>query len=296
MSLIVKINSTTELPLVEWDAVSFISSPRLKIASDDLATVKTIFSEIEKLEIFRDDNLVGVATEYDRYSSIQYLGTVYSPAMNTFTECLQVDLQKTSLAEQVERLTAEIFPVTDFEHMTTEQYRTWLLKEIEKDCQADIYAGTSIEISTGTKHFRYTMEDQQNLGSIVALLMSVPELPAMPYHADGEFCYLMPKADILLVYLTLHMRLLAITTRCNHMNMWIKSIQTKEELMDIDYSTPLPQEYQDQVDAIMARAIEMEELLIAHYLPVRAESDTTEPEEETQAEEPEVVPDEGGTE
>lgn len=296
MSLIVKINSTTELPLVEWDAVSFISSPRLKIASDDLATVKTIFSEIEKLEIFRDDNLVGVATEYDRYSSIQYLGTVYSPAMNTFTECLQVDLQKTSLAEQVERLTAEIFPVTDFDHMTTEEYRTWLLNKIAEDCQNDVYAGTSVQISTGVKHFRYTMEDQQNLGSIVALLMSVPELPAMPYHADGEFCYLMPKADILLVYLTLHMRLLAITTRCNHMNMWIKSIQTKEELMNIDYSTPLPQEYQDQVDAIMARAIEMEELLIAHYLPVRAESDTTEPEEETQAEEPEVVPDEGGTE
>ena len=279
--IIVKINNTTEFTLVEWDATGFVSNPQFKIASDDLASVKNAFSEIEKIQVFQDEHLAAETTQYDTYDAIQYLGTVFSPSMDRFVECLQVSLKKTSLVEQVERLTAEIFPVTDFDAMTTEQYRTWLLNKIAEDCQNDVYAGTSVQISTGVKHFRYTMEDQQNLGSIVALLMSVPELPAMPYHADGEFCYLMSKADILLVYLTLHMRLLAITTRCNHMNMWIKSIQTKEELMNIDYSTPLPQEYQDQVDAIMARAIEMEELLIAHYLPVQDDDGSgTDPVEE----------------
>ena len=276
MSIILKINYETEFQLVDWDAKQFVATPQLKIASNNLTEIKQAFEDIDKIQVFQDGILVGETTQYETYDSIQYLGTVFSPAMNQFVECLQVDLAKTSLVEQVDRLTAEIFPVVDFSTMTVEEYKAWLLEDIAKQCRDDIYAGTVVNISSGAKHFSYTMEDQQNLQSMAALLMSVPELPAMPYHADGELCYLMPKADILTVYLTLHMRLLALTTRYNHMNMWIRSMQTKEEMQGITYTTPLPDEYQDQVNAILARAIEMEELLRAAYLPQQNSNEPTE--------------------
>lgn len=276
MSLIVKINNTTELPLIEWDASAFASNPVLKIGSDDLARVKSIFDEISIIQIFQEDRLIGETTQYDTYDAIQYLGSIYSAPHNQFLECLQVNLKKTSLADQVDRLTAKVFPVIDYDAMTTEQYRQWLLDDIEKQCKEDIYAGTGIQISTGTKHFSYSMEDQQNLQSMAALLISVPELPAMPYHADGELCCLMPKADILTVYLTLHMRLLALTTRCNYLNVWIKSMTTKEQMQGISYQSELPAEYQAQVDAILARAIDMEELLRNAYLPVETAGDENE--------------------
>ena len=57
--------------------------------------------------------------------------------------------------------------------------------------------------------------------------------------------------DVVKIYMTLQLRLTKLITRCNFLNIWIKSIETKEELMSIDYNSELPMEYQEQVDNIV---------------------------------------------
>lgn len=263
----VRVNEVTMFPLVDFDPRTFMGNPQLYIMSDDLASIKTAFKNIHKLEIFNREVEIVETTNYDTYSGIQYMGVTYSNSEEDFVECLAVSLSKTSLVEQVNRIEGELFPVIDFENMTTEEYRTWLLEDVSRKCNAEIYEGSFVEISTGLKKFSYTVEDQQNIQSAVAILLQVPELPALPYHADGEPCYLMPVSDFLAVYMTLHLRLTQLTTRCNYLNMWIRNTQSKEELMNISYESTLPTEYQEQVDSIMASAIDIVDALRSKYLP-----------------------------
>ncbi len=241
--------------LCSWDASSFESSQSLTVQSDNLSLLKQAFKEISYIEIFMNDNPVGEYTIFDTFSSMTYLGSVFVPHENIFADGIQITLTKTNIAEQVKRIQEQLDNTIDIDAMTTEEYRTYLLGVISKQCQQEIYDGDYIEISSGNKKFTYKAEDQANIQSAVNILMIVPELEYVPYHASKDNCYLMPSKDMLKIFMTLQLKLTYLVTRCNQFNMWIKGVQTKEELMQITWESELPESFQENLTNIYNYAI-----------------------------------------
>lgn len=255
--------------LGEWSAPAFAANPTLLIQSSDLTLVKNTFSHITSIEIYVSDNPVATYTEYDTFGAISYEGSVFVQHENIFAECMRVSLRRASLVEEVERIRDKVDPVIDPKKMTIDEYRTYLLKQISATCRQQIYAGASIPLPSGaTEHFTYDAEDQQNLTSAMAILMIAPELPAIPYHSsNGGLCRMIPSADLVTIYLTLEVQLTYLVTRCNYMNAWIRSINSKEELMEITWETDLPQEYQTSVNEIYSQTLMIMQTIKDKFIP-----------------------------
>ena len=241
--------------LAFWDAVQFNNIQSLTIQSNDFARLKQVFSNITKIEIFVSGNPVAQYTSYDSFSEMTYKGEVYIESENIFADTIEVKLTKTNLVDQVERIQKEVDKVIDIDSMSTEEYRQYLLGVISQKCQQQIYDGDYVNISTGNEKFTYNAEDQMNIQNAVNILMLLPTLEKVPYHASKNSCYLMDALDMLTIYMTLQTRLTYLTTRGNAFNMWIQNAQTREELMNITWESELPQEYQENVETIYSYAL-----------------------------------------
>ena len=102
----------------------------------------------------------------------------------------------------------------------------------------------------------------------MAMLMIAPELPAIPYHSsNGGLCRMIPSADLVTIYLTLEVQLTYLVTRCNYMNAWIKSIDNKEELLNITWETELPEQYQTSVNEIYSQTLLIMETIKNKFIP-----------------------------
>lgn len=254
--------------LCSWSASGFDADPTLRIQSDDLREAKEVFAEINKIEIYMNDTPAGSYTQYDSYASISYEGKVFVEHENIFADCMSITLKRSSLVNEVAALTELINPTIDIDAMTTEEYRKYLLKQIGMACREEIYKGTQVELTDGTiEYYTYDDDDQRNLTNAVIILIVAPEARYVPYHPSGGFCRMIPALDMVTIYGTLQVRLTYLTTRCNFMNMWIKSIQTKEELLEIDWNTPLPESYQEQVNDIYSRALQIMEDIKRKFEP-----------------------------
>lgn len=282
------INNSITVYLTEFSATRFNSDSNLKIQSSDLSYIKDIFENIEKLEVFYGESKVAEYTEYDGYSSIQYLGKVFCESEQRFVECLQITLTKTSLIEQVNRIERKIDNAIDFDAMTMEEYKQYLLDDISAKGEAEIFAGTGVTLSDGTsKVFTYNLKDQLNLTVAAITSDKLDDLSLlMPYHEHEKPCTLYSARDILIIYMTLRMMAVEVQTRVNMLKNYIRTINDKETLMTITYSTPLPTEYKAQYDAIMTASMEIMETLKHKYFPEEQVSITTEPEPTEPTEEP----------
>lgn len=267
--------------LCSWDASTFESSQSLIIQSDNLNLLREAFTTITYIQIYVAENPVAEYTVFDTFSSMSYLNKVYVPHENIFTDAIQVSLTKTNIAEQVKRIQDQIENVVDIDAMTTEEYRTYLLGIISKQCQQEIYNGDYIEISSGTKKFTYKAEDQTNIQSAVNILMIVPDLEYVPYHASKDNCYLMPSKDMLKIFMTLQLKLTYLITRCNQFNMWIKNVQTKEELMQITWESELPESFQENLTNIYNYSIYIMQRVTEKILNASVPSESEEQNNET---------------
>lgn len=267
--------------LCSWDASTFESSQSLIIQSDNLNLLREAFTTITYIQIYVAENPVAEYTVFDTFSSMSYLNKIYVPHENIFTDAIQVSLTKTNIAEQVKRIQDQIDNVIDIDAMTTEEYRTYLLGLISKQCQQEIYDGDYIEISSGTKKFTYKAEDQTNIQSAVNILMIVPDLEYVPYHASKDNCYLMPSKDMLKIFMTLQLKLTYLITRCNQFNMWIKNVQTKEELMQITWESELPESFQENLTNIYNYSIYIMQKVAEKILGASTLSESEEQNNET---------------
>lgn len=270
-----RINEDQVFRLCSWSASEFDASPMLRIQTDDLRMVKDVFSHINKIEIFMNDTPAGTYMQYDSYESISYEGQVFVQHENIFADCMRVGLKRSSLADEVARIAEQVSPTIDIDAMTVDEYRSYLLGQISKQCSAEIYEGTQVQLSDGTvEKYTYDDNDQKNLTNAMAILIIAPECPAVPYHPSGGFCRMIPAVDLLNIYGTLQLRLTYLVTRCNYMTMWIRSIQTKEELMQITWNTELPEEYQVQIANIYSQALAIMEKVREKFIPVEDDEDT----------------------
>lgn len=114
--------------LCEWSSSTFATNPTLLLQTDDLQKVKRVFSNITKIEIYVSGNLVASYTQYDTYGAISYDGQMFVQHENIFTDCMRVSLIRTSLVDEVNRLSELVKPTIDIDSMTVDEYRNYLMK------------------------------------------------------------------------------------------------------------------------------------------------------------------------
>ena len=282
MVITAKINDTETVKLCDWNTQMFESDLALKVQSDDFTKIKNLFTDINKIEILIDDKVVATYTAYNTYSEIQYLGDIYVGGEDIFTPALRVILYKTDIAEQVKRLDEKVNPVINFDTMSPDEYRNYKLTQVNEACQEDIYAGDEIEINGVPRRFTFKLEDQMNLKNLFDIVSTFPDVQHLPYHVSAQSCEMFSRKDIITVYLTLLIRLTKITTYCNQLNMYIRSLYDKEKMKDITYGMELPEGYLATYNNIIAQSMESMQSLFEKYLGTSSDSEGVENKENTE--------------
>ena len=282
MVITAKINDTETVKLCDWNTQMFESDLALKVQSDDFTKIKNLFADINKIEILIDDEVVATYTAYNTYSEIQYLGDVYVSGEDIFTPALRVILYKTDIAEQVKRLDEKVNPVINFDTMSPDEYRNYKLTQVNEACQEDIYAGDEIEIDGVPRRFTFKLEDQMNLKNLFDIVSTFPDVQHLPYHVSAQSCEMFSRKDIITVYLTLLIRLTKITTYCNQLNMYIRSLYDKEKIKEITYGMELPEGYLATYNNIIAQSMESMQSLFEKYLGTSSDSEGVENKENTE--------------
>ena len=275
MVITAKINDTETVKLCDWNTQMFESDLALKVQSDDFTKIKNLFTDINKIEILIDDEVVATYTAYNTYSEIQYLGDVYVSGEDIFTPALRVILYKTDIAEQVKRLDEKVNPVINFDTMSPDEYRNYKLTQVNEACQEDIYAGDEIEIDGTPRKFTFKLEDQMNLKNLFDIVSTFPDVQHLPYHVSAQSCEMFSRKDIITVYLTLLIRLTKITTYCNQLNMYIRSLYDKEKIKEITYGMELPEGYLATYNNIIAQSMESMQSLFEKYLGTSSGTEDT---------------------
>ena len=282
MVITAKINDTETVKLCDWNTQMFESDLALKVQSGDFTKIKNLFTDINKIEILIDDEVVATYTAYNTYSEIQYLGDVYVGGEDIFTPALRVILYKTDIAEQVKRLDEKVNPVINFDTMSPDEYKKYKLTQVNEACQEDIYAGDEIEIDGTPRRFTFKLEDQMNLKNLFDIVSTFPDVQHLPYHVSAQSCEMFSRKDIITVYLTLLIRLTKITTYCNQLNMYIRSLYDKEKMKDITYGMELPEGYLATYNNIIAQSMESMQSLFEKYLGTSSDSEGVENKENTE--------------
>jgi len=118
------------------------------------------------------------------------------------------------------------------------------LAEIGAACEAAIFAGVDV----GGKHYALALNDQTNIGN---LALQAQAGASVLYHADGELCRVYEPQEILAVvgaaiaHKTYH------TTRCNHVNVWVRRTEDGAELAKIHYDSDLPKDLADSMTTLL---------------------------------------------
>lgn len=268
--------------LVSWNSQDFANTMTIKVQGNDLQKVSNDFSEITKLEIFQDGNLIATYLDLDTFTELSYLKNEYCPGESKFCDAFRLQLTKIDIVAQVQRLDEQINPVIDIDKMTLEETKAWKIKEIGDICRAEIYAGENVTLSDGTvKPYTYDSEDQQNVLSAVTLAFAAKTmgftLDYIPFHASGQECELLDTASMVAIYMTLQLRLTRLTTKCNMLNCIIRSCENKDDVLVINWDTELPTEYQERFDEIMTTAVEIAQAMAHAMQPTTPDDSDEEP-------------------
>lgn len=255
MILKVCVNREYEFRLFTLQGVQYQDEISLKLLTGNFTEVKNAFSNIDIIEIYKDDNKIIEYTLYDSYASIVYSGEVYLKNENISYDCIEVILKRTSLAEQVRRIEETISNNIDIESMNVDEYRQYILEQISNDCRQDIYNGTSIEINGVEQNFSFKAEDQINLLQLYLMTKMYSTITAVPYHSDGHTCMFYTSEQIQKIYMTLITRLITITTYVNQLNLYAETLSTKDALSQLEYGMELPEQYASVVSMIVNETV-----------------------------------------
>ena len=266
-----RINGDKIYKLVGWESSIFIGDPILYIQGSDLADIKETFADIQIIEIFKDSTLVGTYTCYDTFTQITYLGNMYVDGEQIFAEAMSVTLSKTNLVDQVNRIDHQINPVIDLDSMSTDELRTYILEQVSKACEADVYDGQEIELEDGTtQKFSYTFQDQVNWDELFIMAIIAPEMELLPYHGNSHSCTFFTRRQVINICSTLLLRKTQLITYANAINMYANSLEDRDEIMAITYGMELPSEYQENIDQIMSGTIAQMRNFLARIMPEEA--------------------------
>lgn len=282
------VNGELEFNLTRWNAYEFNTDTTLYIQTSDLTAVRDAFNSISSIAIVVNGLTMAQYVTFDSYSQISFLNKIYSEDFGAFVDTMSVTLQKTDLANQVQRLDDQINNVVDVDSLTLEELRNYKLKQISEACTKDICDGETIELPDGSRqHFQYDEHDQQNFQELFLVCIIAPDVKYLPYHSSGHGCVMFGRKDIITIVSTLLIRKTQLITYCNQLTQYARTLTEREDIMGLTYGMELPQEYQDRIAEIMASTIAEMEKFLAKIMPVTPDE---EQEDETPAEEDPETP------
>ncbi|MBR3972985.1 MAG: hypothetical protein IKJ99_03395 [Oscillospiraceae bacterium] len=125
---------------------------------------------------------------------------------------------------------------------TIEFVKEAIIKRMSAACNTAITNGVDVVLSDGVKyHFSLKLEDQLNLMSLQSLILSGAEV--VPYHADGEECSYFSAEDFQRVATAATQWKIYQESYFNNLRLYIQSLTTIPEIMEVEYGMPIPDEY-----------------------------------------------------
>ena len=143
-----------------------------------------------------------------------------------------------------EPITVVELPPDPNERASVEFLRTAKLKEISNMCHQTIEEGFDFEVKDEIKHFSLDTQDQLNLMMLSEMAQTEDEIP---YHADGEECIFYTAEEILDIVSAANAFKIYHTTYHNALKAYVKSLDTTEELVAVEYGMEIPEEYKTEV-------------------------------------------------
>ena len=131
---------------------------------------------------------------------------------------------------------------------TLEEIQSQKVSEMNDAQQVTIQQGMDIQLSDGhTEHFTLTDHDQTSLMGLQTLVAQGVE--SIPWHTSdqAEHCKYYSNADMAIIttkalqFVTYHV------TYFRDLRIYIRSLQTKEEIQNVTYGMEIPLEYQSEV-------------------------------------------------
>ena len=273
MNITCKIDNEYTFNLMNWSATSFYSDPVLQLETVDLITVREIFKNFQQIDIYQDEILIASYTQFNDIKSIEFLPNLFDNERNGFFDVLRISLNTKNLAEKVEELDKKINKIVDIDSMSAEECKEYLTKLYSERGQLQIFHGCDVLLSDGTvESFTYNFEDQLNLHSALYTVLLVQDLTTLiPYHSHLHTCKMYTAADIVKIYMTLQSNSILIQTRVNMLNNWIRSLNNKEDILNVSYLSELPKEYQDQYDFVTETTGDLLFTIIEKFFPEQQE-------------------------
>lgn len=280
--IVARINKESEYELANWNANEFQSSLQLTIKSTDLNQVRQDFYHIEILEVFQENYNVATYTSLDTFSEISYVGAIFDEYTKSFTECVKIQLTKTNIVDQVQRLDEQINPVIDTESMTLDEYKSYKIQILSATVSQCIYSGNSVVLHDGViESFSFDDHDQIDLIALCHLAMMNPSLE-LPWHSNGNECRFYSGYDIIIIYETLYMKLMKEVTTYNAIHQLILKATSKEEVDKYYYGCTLPEEVQSRVDGMVSKMVATVMEILEKFKPKEDEEPSEETSEESE--------------
>ena len=129
------------------------------------------------------------------------------------------------------------------------------LTELSEQCQKLISNGVSLKINGVLEHFSYTLTDQNNIDDLFRLAAAL-NLP-QPYHCNGDSCRLYSVEEIKQIYTAQKSNKAHHTTYFNQLKAWLLTLDTEEEVENIEYGMKLPDEYLAIYNDIMNQSLKI---------------------------------------
>ena len=211
-----------------------------KLNTTDITAVKSAFKDIDTIELYRDEDLISVYTEWGTYSRIWI-----EDEKDSF--CVCVSLRQADYKSQIRKMDNQINPKYNIDEMTITELQSYVKKVTSEKCRETIYSGVDVETSFGVEHFTFNIEDQQNLKEACDLALQTQM--DIPYHKNGisNICTIYPWQDIVKIYASLSSNKLYHTTYQNSVNNYIAAIYNRETLKSFKYGDELPSKYNDNI-------------------------------------------------
>ena len=134
-------------------------------------------------------------------------------------------------------------PITE---MTVEYVKTRKIKEMSAVCNHTIASGFDITLSDNQiHHFSLTTQDQLNFISLSTMIENGET--DIPYHADGELCKFYSVEDMRNIIETATAFKTYHITYFNALRNYIQSLETIEDVANIEYGVSIPEQYQSEV-------------------------------------------------
>lgn len=192
--------------------------------------------------LYHDNWLVPCKTDLVKYTT----ANIIEISQKEYDQLYKA-IQKNEEIEIEEKQEEEYeIPQTHEEIVTVESAKEMKINEMNYVCRHVIEAGFDIVLlDNQNHHFSLTTQDQLNLITLSSMVAN--GLEQVPYHADGELCQYYQAADIQNVvnvataFKTYH------TTYVNALKMYIRSLDSIDEILSIEYGISLPEEYQSDV-------------------------------------------------